>query len=95
MIQAVRRGLADVGVFESTVGPIALPTLPYREDRLVLVAHHAHALAGLGKVTIDDLLAHEVIGLTEGASISITLGRLAVAAGRPCACAFAWAVSTA
>ncbi|MGO4325979.1 LysR family transcriptional regulator [Cupriavidus sp. M-11] len=83
VIQAVKRGLADVGVYESTVGPVALPSLPYREDRLVLVAHHAHPLAGSRKVAIDDLLAHEVIGLTEGASISITLGRLAVAASRP------------
>jgi DNA-binding transcriptional LysR family regulator len=87
VVRAVQRGVADLGVFESSVGSVALPTLHYRDDRLCLVTLDDHPLARdqeAGRsITIDKLLDHDLIGLTEGASVSITLGRLAAHAEKP------------
>ncbi|SDV46561.1 LysR family transcriptional regulator [Chitinasiproducens palmae] len=84
VIQAVRRGVADLGVYEPSVGSVRLPTHAYRADRLCAVALRSHPLAARAAagVTIEMLLDHDLIGLTEGASVSITLARLAEAAGR-------------
>ncbi|WP_050464658.1 LysR family transcriptional regulator [Herbaspirillum autotrophicum] len=82
VVEAVTRGVADIGIYESTLGGTLLPTLPYRQDRLVLAVPHGHPLAGRASVTLEDLLPHEVIGLSEGAAISLTLGRLAAQANR-------------
>lgn len=83
VLQAVGRGVADIGVFESTVGAAGLPTRPYHQDRLVLVVRADHALASLGSVALEDFLEFDVIGLTEGSAISTTLARLAAQARRP------------
>lgn len=77
VIQAVTKGVADMGIYESTLGAVALPSLPYHEDRLVLVTHRSHALAGQRRVRLEDFLAYEIIGLGEGSSISTTLARMA------------------
>jgi len=77
VLESVTRGVADIGIYESTFGGTALPTAPYRQDRLVLVTPRDHALAGHASVTLDDILPHNVIGLSEGAAISLMLGRLA------------------
>jgi len=80
VIQAVSRGVADIGIYESTLGAVALPSMPYHEDRLVLVMHRGHALAGRRSVRLEDFLAYEVIGLGEGSAISTTLARMAAEA---------------
>ena len=38
VLQAMGRGLADVGIYESSLGPIDMPTSHYRDDRLVVLA---------------------------------------------------------
>ena len=80
VIQAVSRGVADIGLYESTLGAVALPSLPYHEDRLVLVVHRDHALAHRRRVRLEDFLAYEVIGLGEDSAISATLARMAAEA---------------
>ncbi|WP_231502440.1 LysR family transcriptional regulator [Herbaspirillum sp. RV1423] len=82
VLETVTRGVADIGIYESTLGGAMLPSAPYREDRLVLVTPCTHALAGRGSVTLDDILPHNVIGLSEGAAISLMLGRLATEMNR-------------
>ncbi len=82
VIEAVTRGVADIGIFESTVGGTTLPTLPYHADRLVLVVPRHHPLSECSEVTLDDILPHDVIGLSEGAALSLTMGRLAAQASR-------------
>jgi len=83
VLQAVDRGVADIGVFESTVGTAGLPTRPYHQDRLVLVVRADHPLAALEAVQLQDFIDFDVIGLTEGSAISTTLTRLAAQARRP------------
>jgi DNA-binding transcriptional LysR family regulator len=80
--QALRRDVADIGIFESTLGAIDLPTLAYRSDRLVVVAAQNHPLAGRLELTLEDILDCEVIGLGDGSAVALTLERLANEAGR-------------
>jgi DNA-binding transcriptional LysR family regulator len=80
--QALRRGVVDIGIYEASLGAIDLPTLPYRSDQLVVVTARGHALAGRGHVTLDDVLACDLIALGEGSAISIMLERLADEAGQ-------------
>ena len=77
VIQAVLNGVADMGLYESTLGAVALPSQPYHDDRLVLLTHQAHALAGRRNVRLEDFLSYDVIGLGEGSAISSTLARMA------------------
>lgn len=80
--QALQRGVVDIGIYEASLGAVDLPTLAYRADRLVIVTPRDHPLTGRGEVTLDDILAFDLIGLGEGSAISITLERLANDAGR-------------
>ncbi|TWC71404.1 LysR family transcriptional regulator [Herbaspirillum sp. SJZ099] len=77
VLEAVTRGVADIGIYESTLGGTMLPTQAYREDRLVLAVPHGHPLAKKRRAALEDILPHEVIGLSEGAALSLSLGRLA------------------
>jgi DNA-binding transcriptional LysR family regulator len=82
VIQAMARGLADLGIYESSLGPVDMPTMHYRDDRLVVVTPRRHPLAKRRNVGLDDILAFDVIALDEGSAISITLERQASEANR-------------
>lgn len=82
VLQAMSRGLADVGIYESSLGPIDMPTFAYREDRLVVVAPRRHALAQRASVAMVDILGWDVISLDEGSAILINLERQASEASR-------------
>lgn len=82
VIQALSRGMADIGIYESTLGVVPLPSLPYHEDRLVLVVPADHALARRKRVRPEDFLDYDVIGLSEGSAIASTLERVAAEAHR-------------
>lgn len=77
VLQAVSRGVVDLGIYESAQGGLALPAMHYHEDRLVLVVHASHALAARRSVRLEDFLPYDVIGLTQGSAISTTLARMA------------------
>jgi DNA-binding transcriptional LysR family regulator len=82
VLQAMSRGLADVGIYESSLGPIDMPTSHYRDDRLVVVAPAGHALAQRSSVDMGDILEFDVITLDEGSAILINLERQASEANR-------------
>lgn len=82
VLQAMGRGLADVGVYESSLGPVDLPTAHYREDRLVVLAPRGHVLARQASVELSDILAWDVISLDEGSAILMSLERQAADANR-------------
>lgn len=82
VLQALRRGTVDVGIYEGSLGGVDLPTGPYREDRLVLVVARGHALARHKRARLQDVLDCDLIVLGEGSAISIQLERLAEEAGR-------------
>lgn len=82
VLQAMGRGLADLGIYESSLGPIDMPTSPYRDDRLVVVAPAGHPLAQRASVALADILEWDVISLDEGSAILINLERQAADANR-------------
>lgn len=77
VMQALARNVVDIGIYEFSLGRLDFPTQIYREDRLVVLTTAGHPLAEVEQVTVRDLFAYDVIGLTEGSAISIALGRLA------------------
>ena len=83
VMQALARGVADIGIYEATLGSGAdFATRPYHDDRLVLLVPAGHPLAAHTRVTLADILPYDVIGLTDGSAISLLLGRLALQANR-------------
>ena len=82
VIQALGRGVADIGIYESTLGVVPLPSMPYHEDRLLLVVPAGHALARRREVRLENFIDHDVIGMSEGSAISSTLERVAAEAHR-------------
>lgn len=82
VLQAMGRGLADLGIYESSLGPVDMPTSHYREDRLVVVVPAGHPLAGRERVGIEDIVDWDVIALEDGSAISISLERQAAEASR-------------
>jgi DNA-binding transcriptional LysR family regulator len=77
VLQAMARGLADLGIFESSLGPVDMPTMDYRQDRLVVVTPRGHPLGKQQVVTAEDIVEYEVIALGADSAISINLERQA------------------
>ena len=82
VLQAMSRGLADVGIYESSLGPVDMPTSHYREDTLVGVVPAGHPLAVRERVDVEDIVDWDVIALEEGSAISINLERQAADVNR-------------
>lgn len=82
VLQAMSRGLADLGIYESSLGPIDMPTSHYRDDRLVVVVPRGHPLGKRASLSAVDIVDWEVIALEEGSAISINLERQASEANR-------------
>lgn len=63
IIQALRQGEADLGVFAAAheLDLAGLDVLPYRKDRLVAVVPAGHALAQRQSVTFEDLLPENLV----------------------------------
>ncbi len=76
VVRAVQEGAADVGVCNASALPAGrdraapVQSLPYRQDRLLLVAPEGHPLAGRERVAFADTLAFDHVGLREGSSVS-------------------------
>lgn len=77
VVKLVTAGMADIGVFESSIEGVALPAQPYRKDELVVVTHAAHALAVRESLRIAEVLPYEFVGLSEGTAIGARLQRAA------------------
>jgi DNA-binding transcriptional LysR family regulator len=80
IIDAIRNGLADVGVVTAPPEP-DLKFLPYGNDRLCVVVPVHHALR-TRSIAFADLLDHDFVGLDNSAMITQTMKRTAEAAGK-------------
>lgn len=72
-VQEVSKGLADIAIFSQAISSGGLEVLPYRQDRLVVIAPPEHPLAGRNHVRFEETLAYEHVGLQPGSSL---LGQL-------------------
>jgi DNA-binding transcriptional LysR family regulator len=83
VIKAVSEGSADIGIVAGKPASSELEYIPYRQDRLVLVAPTDHPLSGLSEVTFSDTLAFEYVGLSEWSAIHAFLIQAADKLGYP------------
>lgn len=87
VIRAVQEGAADVGICNlamlASPGDAPLQTLPYREDRLVVVVPRGHALTAQPVVDFTATLDYDHVGLHAGSSIYLAMRQAATSAGRP------------
>ncbi|WP_248767004.1 LysR family transcriptional regulator [Pseudomonas sp. MWU12-2345] len=82
IIQAVENGRADIGIFADNVPAEGLYTLPYRNDRLVLLVPVGHELANAGRVSFTDTLGFDYVALNQGSSLLRRINDAAVSAGK-------------
>ncbi|WP_085318237.1 LysR family transcriptional regulator [Derxia lacustris] len=80
--RAVRDGTADFGVCWNASDLAGLETRDYRTDRVWLVAHPRHALAGRESLAFRDTLDYESIGVLPGSIMETMLRRLTAAEGK-------------
>ena len=82
VVRAVQEGAADLGICNLGVGIGPLQTLPYREDRLVLIVPRGHPLAYERAVPFEASLDYDQVGLHPNSSIHLALRGAASTAGR-------------
>lgn len=83
VVKAVTDGSADIGIVAGRPAASELEYLPYREDRLVLVAPSQHPLAAQSEVAFANTLNYEYVGLSEWSAIHAFLIQAADNLGHP------------
>ncbi|MEO8247989.1 MAG: LysR substrate-binding domain-containing protein [Burkholderiales bacterium] len=82
VVNALREGRADLGVFVQGPDTAGLDVLPFRTDELVLVLPAAHLLAAARTpIPFVELLAEDWITLRAGAAMLLALQQAALPAG--------------
>jgi DNA-binding transcriptional LysR family regulator len=82
-VLAVLDGRADAGIFAEGTPPLGLQTLPYRDDRLVLVVPKSHPLARRKSMDFADAIEFDFVSLAAGSSIGQRLQLASETAGKP------------
>jgi DNA-binding transcriptional LysR family regulator len=78
VVAAVSGGRADIGIFVLESVPLILEQVPYRQDRLVVLAGPDNPLAGSAATSLADCLGQPFICLQEGAALhTFLVGRAA------------------
>ncbi|HEY4074853.1 MAG TPA: LysR family transcriptional regulator [Herbaspirillum sp.] len=84
IVQAIVKGIADIGIVADTVDTSGLETFPFRLDRLVLVTTRGHDLMeASGKIDFAKALAYDFIGLAGDSAMQQYLSAQATRAGKP------------
>lgn len=83
VVQAVLEGATDIGVVSDWIELTGLETVPFRQDRLVVVTPPGHGLAAQQDVAFIDVLDGEFVGLPEQSALAEHLDGHAKRAGRP------------
>lgn len=83
LVQALREGLAPVGVCWNAADLEGLETRPYRSDELAIVAHPRHPLARLESCHLAQTLEHDHVGLPARTAVHTMLARAAASIGKP------------
>ena len=94
IVGLIAEGVADLGIVAGTVDAGALETYPFRRDRFVLVVARGHPLAKRAKISFEEVLEHDFVGLDRASALQRFLrARRRASAGR-CGCACNCAAST-
>ena len=82
VVRAVQEGAADLGICNTADGSGELQTLPYRQDRLVLIVPRGHVLGAQDAMAFEDSLDFDHVGLHSNSSIYLAMRDAAARAGR-------------
>lgn len=77
VIEAVRTGRADLGIFSGLTEQVGLSLMPYRRDTLVVVMPADHPLATRKVLRLADVVGQPFVALQAGSSIQTWLDRRA------------------
>jgi DNA-binding transcriptional LysR family regulator len=69
IVDAVRDGFADIGIFSGHLADIDLNMRVYRRDTLMVIAPRGHEIEGREKVTLTEIAGYDHVGLQEGSSL--------------------------
>lgn len=83
VVLAVLEGRADVGIFAERTPTLGLQTLPYRNDRLVLVVPADHPLARRRRIAFQEAIAYDFVSLSGRTSLAQRLALESGALGTP------------
>lgn len=82
IVRAVASGRADIGIVADAVDAAAeLETVPFAEDRLVLVTPRRHPLARRRRIAFRDVLDQDFVGLQNGSALQVYIDGQATRAG--------------
>lgn len=81
-IEAVQRGMADLGIIVKGAALDGLLTYPYASDRLAVAVPAGHPLAAAGRVTLDELFDQDLVALEPGTATQRLVTARAREAGR-------------
>ncbi|WP_233858364.1 LysR family transcriptional regulator [Paraburkholderia sp. HD33-4] len=83
IVDAVKSGKADLGVFADNVPAHGIERRVYRRDELVLLVPQSHSLAHEEIVSFGQTLDEDYVGLNAGSSLLARMTDAAFEAGRP------------
>ena len=81
--QAIEEGQGDIGIGAALDSRPGLHRELYAKDRLVCLVAPDHPMAGQGKTSFQDLLAHDLVSVERSSSNYLYLNNQARLAGRP------------
>jgi len=81
ILQGVQAGEIDLGVYDGNQPTGGLLSLPFRDDRLVLLVPHGHQLGGRRQVKLVEALGFPYIGLPGERAMQRFIEDKAIAAG--------------
>ncbi len=82
IVDAIRMGMADIGIVADSANLQGLETYDFRPDPLTLIVSKTHPLAGRASIALQDVADHEFIGLTEGSALQSHLAHHARRLGK-------------
>jgi DNA-binding transcriptional LysR family regulator len=82
VVNAVKDGIADIGIFSSNIPVNRLQVFPYRKDQLVIVIPKKHPLARKKTVRLQEALRYDFVGLESASAMHALLSHQASVLGR-------------
>lgn len=77
IVNAVRDGIADVGIFSGMIPDPELDVFTYRKDTLVVLTPQGHPLGTDGPVSFSEFSNHDLVGLQQGSSLQALIEKRA------------------
>jgi DNA-binding transcriptional LysR family regulator len=83
LVRGIREGIAPLGVCWDAADLEGLQTRSYRHDRLAIIAHPSHPIAGLKRCVFAQTLEFDHVGLSAASAVHTMLARAAAIIGKP------------